>query len=338
MAQIIYKKIQNIFKDELFRSIMKFSIPVMIDQIFLNLIGTTNLAFCRSAGSVATSAVGLSQAIDALAQQIGLYVGTAGAIIVARYLGEKKEEEAKEAGRQGFFSGMIMSIFIWGLLWVFRYPVVKLLFGRADANVIQSIVDYMTIVIICYPLMFYSYQGFGILRATGDSRTPMNINIITAIVNITAGFVLISGFSIGGFKIGGYGAIGSAITLIVSRIAACILVTVSLKNPDFRLKVSFKLSYKPNWEIIKRIYSIALPAMLESLVFSGGRLISQAYATVLGTFSIAANSVANNMVGWVNIVTISYVTAAPPVVAEAIGRGDKKEVHRGHNAYLIINK
>jgi Na+-driven multidrug efflux pump len=110
-----------------------------------------------------------------------------------------------------------------------------------------------------------------------------------------------------------------------------VIVTYVIKRPSFCLQISFNLNYKPDWKVIKRIYDIAIPSMLESLVFSGGRLISQAFATVLGTFSIAANSVATNLVGWVNIVNVAYVTASPPVVAKAIGAGDKKEVKRTAN-------
>ena len=330
-----YETLKNMFSDDIYRKVWHFSIPVMIDQLFVIAITTVNLAMNGQIGKIATSCIGLGEAINNLMFNLGLFAAMAGGIIIAQYMGREDKEGAEKVSRQALFFGLIVMTFVSFLLWIFRVPILRLLFGKAENAVLISIIEYMTVVIVSYPFLFYSLQGYAILRATGNSKTPMIINIITAAVDCALGYVLIIGIHHGSVIIGGYGVVGTGITLIIARIIACILVTAAIKHRSFSLKISFKLNYKPEWKVIKKIYSIALPAMLEQMVFMGGKLMIQSFTTLLGTFAVAANNVAVNTAALACVPSVAYVSATSNVVAKAVGTGDVKEVKKAAN-YAII--
>jgi Na+-driven multidrug efflux pump len=84
-------------------------------------------------------------------------------------------------------------------------------------------------------------------------------------------------------------------------------------------------SFKIDYELQKTIFNIGIPSSIESLMFNGGKLISQIFIVNMGVASIAANAIALSFASLINIPGSAFSIVAPTLVGQSMGRGKSEE-------------
>ena len=128
-------------KNDLFRLIF----PLVIEQILAATIGIADTVMVSGVGEAAVSGVSLVDSINLLLINVFAALATGGAIIVAQYLGRKDVENANTAAKQLLLVTTVLSTVLMGLCLIGQHEILNLLFGSAEADVMEQALAYFAI-------------------------------------------------------------------------------------------------------------------------------------------------------------------------------------------------
>ena len=170
----------------LFRSIFTFAIPVLFDQGFVAVLLTANTMMCADAGTAAVSAVGMVDSVHMLIAQFFVALATGGTVVVAQCMGRRDTEAAKKSAKQALITGTFLAAVVSIIVFLLRAQILAALFGSVEPDVMHEANRYFYFSIFSYPFMFFTFQGFGVLRGSGNSKTPMLINLTSTCLLYTS--------------------------------------------------------------------------------------------------------------------------------------------------------
>lgn len=169
-------------------------------------------------------------------------------------------------------------------------PLLRLVFGRVEDDVMQSALTYFAISAISYPFIALYNACAALFRSMGDSRTTMIVSAGMNVVNIAGNAVLVYGFHMG--------VAGVALPSLVSRALAAVVLLILLTNPTREIFLDWRAKWRLKWSLIRKILHIGIPNGLENSLFQMGRILVLSIITTFGTLQIAANQVPTICVPW----------------------------------------
>lgn len=175
-------------------------------------------------GSAAISAVSLVDSINILVIQALSALAAGGAILCSQYLGSHNEKGANNAARQVLYVMALLSTALSVVCLVFRYPLLRAVFGAVEADVMRNSQVYFLFTLLSFPFIGLYDAGASIMRAQNNSRTPMIISVVSNFMNIGGNAILIFGCNMG--------VEGAAISTLISRIFCAIVVIGFLRMED----------------------------------------------------------------------------------------------------------
>ena len=280
----------------------KLLIPIIIEQLLSSLMGTADTMMVSNIGSAAISAVSLVDSINILVIQALSALAAGGAILCSQYLGSNNKKEANYSAQQVIFVMVFLSVILSAFCLIFRDPLLSLIFGKIEADVMSNSQIYFLLTLLSFPFIAIYDAGASIMRAQNNSRNPMIISVISNFLNIGGNAILIFGF--------GLGVRGAAISTLVSRIFCAVVVMWQLRNNNAPICITNYFSIRPDWSLIKKILFIGIPSGIENSMFQFGKLAIQSTVSTLGTVAIAALGIG-----------IGLMT----VVGQCLGAGRKDE-------------
>ncbi|MDF2677808.1 MAG: family efflux transporter, partial [Bacillota bacterium] len=204
--------------DEKSKHILKLAIPATIENILHALVGFIDTLMISRIGLIAVTAIGISNNILAVYLAVFIALGVGTSSLISRYLGSGKVDDAKKIAIQSTGLSIITGI-IFGLITMFFGKQILGIMG-AESEVIENAISFFyivggTSVFISLVTVFGS-----ILRATGDTKSPMIVNTIVNILNVIIDYIFIFGLG----PIPAMGVLGTAIGTVVSRIIGSIIM------------------------------------------------------------------------------------------------------------------
>lgn len=311
------------------KDVLKLTLPIILEQSFIMLMGVINAIMAGRIGKETVSAIGMVDSINNIFISFFSALAVGGTVVVAHYAGRGHSKDANEAAKQALVSGFVLSLLITLLIWIFRHPLLSLLFGSAEKEVFGNAFTYLNITLLTYPFIAMTSIACGVLRGTGDTRTPMKVTIGMNFINVVLSYILIYGFDFGSphflVHIPSLKIRGAAIGIAVARTFGALAILFVLTRGSKIVKLSNLKSFRLNLDIQKSIFGIGIPASVESLMFNGGKLITQVFIVGMGTASIAANYVGGSVFSLINIPGTALCIAATTLVGQSMGRGESEE-------------
>lgn len=314
------------------RDILGLAIPILTEQAFMTIMGMVNTIMAGRIGKEAVSAVGMVDSLNNIFIAFFSALAVGGTVVVAQYSGQGSIKRVNEAAKQALYSGVMLAFIVTIFMWIFKAPLIKLLFGSAEEEVIKATYSYLGITLFTYPLIAILLISNGLLRGVGDTKNPAKITITMNALNVAFGYLLIYGVNInlGIFNINfsGFGILGAALAIGLARIFGSILALLVLVRGSKTLKLRKLTKFKFNKELLIPVVNVGIPASIESLLFNIGKLITQIYIVSMGTVSIASNSVSGSVAGMINVPGAAFSIAATTVVGQYIGKGKGEEAKK----------
>ena len=177
----------------------KLLIPLMIEQLLNSMMGMVDTVMVSNVGSAAISAVSLVDSINVLVIQLLSALAVGGTIVCSQYLGRKDAKGSNNAARQVLLSTVVISIVMAVFCILFCHPLLRLIFGKVEQDVMDASVIYFYVTAISFPFIGLFDVGGAFYRAEGNSRYPMMISVISNVMNITGNALLIFGLHWGVF-------------------------------------------------------------------------------------------------------------------------------------------
>ncbi len=305
---------QHMFTNRMIRNLL---IPVVLEQLLNSIMGTADTMMVSNVGSAAISAVSLVDSINVLVIQAFSALAAGGAIVCAQYIGQRNKEKANESARQVLFIITVISVAVSLICLVFQKPLLRLIFGSVEAEVMRASETYFFYTALSFPFIAAYDSAASIFRAQDNTRGPMLISMISNVMNIAGNAVMIWGFHMG--------VAGAALSTLISRVFCAVVVLIQLRKDRQEIVVRDYIRIRPNWSMIKRILGIGIPSGVENSMFQLGKLAIQSTVSTLGTAAIAAQAMTNILENLNGIAAIGVGVGLMTIVGQCLGAGRQDE-------------
>lgn len=301
------------------RLILNMSLPMVASMIVQALYNIVDSIFVSYVNENALTAVSLAFPIQNLMIAFASGTGTGVNALLSKSLGEKNFDRANKAAVNG--------IFLFFLTYV-AFAVFGMTGSRAfflSQTQVHEIVDYGTDYLsVC---TIFSFSLFGqiiferLLQATGKTFYVMITQAIGAIVNIILDPIMIFGL----LGCPAMGVKGAAIATVIGQ--TCGFLAAVWFNMRKNHEISIALTkFRPDGEIIKRIYSVGIPSIM---MISIGSIMNYFFNKILLTFTETASAVFGvyfRIQSFVAMPIIGINQAMIPIVAYNFGARKKERL------------
>ncbi|HEL1565249.1 TPA: MATE family efflux transporter [Streptococcus suis] len=305
-------------KGSLGKEIIRLALPATVENIFLTLVGFVDTLLIAQLGLVAVTAVGLANTILNVYFAVYMALGVGATALIARSIGAGDKEAVAYQVRQA----VVLSLGT-GLV----FGVLSLVFGRqmlvlmgADAESLagaQTFFYWVGGLTIFQALM--TILGT-ILRASGDTVSPMKMSLLTNGFNVVLDYFLI--FGIGSWS--GLGIVGTALGTVLARLLGTVLLYRKVQQTDLAVELKQLFHFGSPKEMV----DLTLPAAAERLVMRLGQVVYFSLIVELGTTVYASHMIAGNIESFTYMPAYGLATAVAVLIGQALGKGDILTVRR----------
>lgn len=291
--------------------------PLIMEQFLLMLVGLSDIFVVSYVGEAAVSGVSLVNAFNTIFIYLFTALTSGGAVIISQYIGRKNMEQASESGSQLLMASILFSVITAGMILVFDETLLKLLFGKVEADVMESCLTYLRISAYSYPALAIYDTGAAMYRSIGKTTVTMNISIVSNIANII-------GNLIGVFYLKA-GVAGVAYPSLISRVFSAIVITYLCFHNQNGIRYYFRKIFHWNKKLLKNILRIAIPNGIESGIFQMVKVALSSIAALFGTYQIAANGIAQSIWSMSALISSAMGPVFITVIGQCMGAGNTDE-------------
>lgn len=322
-------KNKYIFDFAMLSTIFSLAWPTMLEELMQTAVQYIDTAMVGSLGTNATAAVGSTGTVNWLVLGVVNAIGIGFLANISQANGAQNKNLVKQLSAQSVTITIVLGILFTCLLVGISHLVP--IWMNVDVTIQDIAGTYFLIIYL--PMLFRTATAiFGtVLRAVGDTRTPMNVGIVVNIANVVFNYLLIypnRSIKIFGLTIkivgAGLGVIGAAIGSALSYVLGGVLITVALYKHS---EVSPKgISLKLNIDLLKPCVRISIPNMFQRFGTSMGYVVFAAMINSLGGVATAAHTIANTVESAFYIPGWGMQAAAATLAGNSLGANDEKKL------------
>ncbi len=285
MVKQLNKK--NFTEGPLFFRIILFALPIMLTgilQICYNM--ADNIVVGKFSGDPhALAAVGSTSSINSLILNLLIGISTGTGVVVSQLYGAGESKRMSRCIHTSLAFSLIGGIAMSIIGFAVSEPALRLIGIRSEF--IDLSILYMRIICIGIPASSVYNFASSILRATGDSRSPLIILMSTGMVNVMLNMVFVIGM--------GMSVDGVAIATIVSQyLSAVASVVVLMHKKEESCRFSFK-NICFDKDLLTRVLKYGVPAGLQGSMFSISNILITSGVNTFPPSTVTANTIASNI-------------------------------------------
>lgn len=307
------------------KGILLFALPLLGSSLIQQLYSTVDLIFVgQLLGTKASAAIGASGLI--VTCMIGFFNGMAVGtnVFAARHYGARRFEQLKKLMQTIFWTGIIGG-FLLTVIGLVLSPVFLTWMGTPE-SIFPLAVRYLRIYMASM-ISVVSYNLLsGVLRALGDSRTPMLYQFFGGIINVFADFIFLYVFHMG--------VEGTAFATLFSQTFAAIGVMIHL----YRLKELYALRIRFSDCSLKEftdILKVGVPAGVQSIIITLSNIIIQSQINTLGVTSVASFTVYFRVELIIYLPIVALGQAVVSFIGQNYGAGNWERIKKGNRLCIF---
>ena len=319
--------------------ILALAWPTMLEELLLTAVQYIDTAMVGALGTYATAAVGATTTVNWLVNSTISALSIGFLAFIARACGAGDRESASKASAQSVMMvlvvGTVATILTVGLSG--QIPT----WMQVDEAIRQDASRYFLVLYLPMLPRTASIIFGTVLRAAGDTKTPMKVGAIVNTVNVALNYLLIyptREIEIFGMNFlmpgAGWGVVGAAAASSIAYALGGIQITLVLwRHPVISPR---GMSLKPNREILRPCMKVAVPNMLQRFGTSFGYVAFASMVNSLGEVATAAHTIANTVESAFYIPGYGMQTAAATLAGNAYGARDKKRMKDLSDMFLPL--
>lgn len=315
---------QALDKNISFKMLAKFSLPTIASMIFMSIYSTVDGLFVsRLIGTDALSAVTLVMPIVMISLAFGGMIGTGGNALIAKKIGEGKEQEARQNFSLLLLVTLVISIFISIIGLSFLEPILRLLGAEGDLFNLSR--QYAIPLLILFPLSMFGMVFQLSFITVGKAHLGFVVSALGGITNIILDFLLIAVFNMG---VAG-AAIATSIGYSVPSLVGLIYFLLSRKESLFIVKPRFDIG------VILKSCSNGASEMVTSL--SAGvtsLLFNVILLRMVGSDGVASMAVILYAQTLLSAAFLGYSFGISPIISYNYGKQDVDRLKKIYNISL----
>jgi len=303
--------------------VLRLAFPAILEMTAHMSVWMVDTAMVGRLGSEALSAVGMSGQIFWTITWVFGALGAGIIAMAARSFGAGDTDETSRLASESIGVAVLMSALLFAAIRGVAGPAANSIAMGEEVRV--GMRGYLSVMSYGALPILVLLSGTAILRATGDTRTPLVIAGLANAFNAVADWVLI----FGKFGFPRLGVKGAAIASAASFALGAILIICVLLAGRNGVRLRLAHLFKFRKETALRLISLSAPAGLESLLMDGARSVQMFIMTALGDVGFAANQVAVSCESLSFMPGYGFAIASSIMVGQSLGAGDVKRARAG---------
>lgn len=306
--------------------IVMFAIPLLFGNLLQQLYSMVDtIVVGRYAGYQALASVGATVAVTQLLLGIALGMSNGVSVITSQYFGAKQEDKVRKSVAMGLLICGAASVLISFAGIAFARQIYILM--QTPADIIDGAVLYTVIMFAGAPAtLLYNYVS-SVLRAFGDSKTPVIGLLIASVVNVVLDFVFVIVFH--------WGIAGVAIATLIAQLIAGVVCGIYALRKLPILKFQ-KNDFKWDKEMVSGQLKVGIPLAFQQSVLAMGTVFMQVVLNTLGSLTIAAYTVVARIDVFLYSCLTAFGTAATTFGAQNFGAGKIDRIRQGVKGACVV--
>ena len=306
--------------------ILGFSIPLLFGylfQQFYNLVDTVIVGKVLGVNSLA--AVGSTGSINFLI--IGFCMGICNgfAIPVAQSFGAKNDKTLRKYVANSTWLALLFAVIMTIATIILCKPILRLM--RTPDDIFTGAYTYIVIIFAGIPATILYNMVSGILRAMGDSKTPLYFLILSAFLNIFLDLFCIIVLHMG--------VAGAAVATVVSQAVSGVSCLLYMRKKFDILHIR-KDEWKLESQYVKNLCSMGIPMGLQYSVTAIGSVILQSAVNSLGSIAVASMTAASRIGGFFACPFDSLGATMATFAGQNMGAGRTDRIRQGIRSANMI--
>ena len=319
------QRIRNMTQGSPLRLIITFALPLMAGNVFQQLYTVVDTAVvAQVVGVGALASLGAADWLNWMVLGIiqGLTQGFS--ILMAQNFGaEDHRGLSRSIGTSVTLCVISAAVLLLGSQ-LAAEPVLRLL--NTPADIMDGALLYLRIVFGGIPVIMAYNLLASILRALGDSKTPLYAMIVAALINVVLDLLFVMGFH--------WGIAGAAAATVIAQFFSSVYCFRNVRRITIiRLE---KGDLKPTRELTGILMKLASPIALQNAIISVGGMVVQAVINRYGMLFIAGFTATNKLYGILEIAATSYGYAVTSYVGQNLGGGLVGRIKQGMRAATLV--
>ena len=303
--------------------------PTMLEQLMQTAVQYVDTAMVGVLGTQATAAVGATTTVNWLVNSTISAVSIGFLAYISQACGAGQMQEAKKASAQAALTTIVLGIFFTVLTLGVSFYIPTWM--QVDPGIRTTAAQYFFI--LYAPMLFRTATIiFGtVLRAVGDSKTPMKVGIWVNVINVVLNLLLIyptGPVTVFGKTImlygAGWGVLGAAAASAIAFTIGGIMLTVCYLR--HKIISPLGMSLRPDMQVLRPCLKVAFPNCLQRFGTSLGYVVFASMINSLGEISTAAHTIANTVESAFYIPGYGMQTAAATLAGNAWGAKDRTRI------------
>ena len=308
--------------------------PVFIELLMGTLFGMVDMIMIGNSGTgpVVTesiAAIGITNQYMFIGLSLVSALTTGATAMIARYMGAKRDDKIESVVRHILLLTLLFLAIPVAVLGLTQADRIMRFIG-AEPDAIQTGRAYFRFIMAGFIFQGFNFAVFASMRGSGDTKSPMRINLVVNGLNVIGNALLIFGL----FGLPRLGVTGAGISTAFSHVVAAVLCIRYLLSGRHIVKLSFKTRFTLDKNVLYNLVVIGVPAAIEQVLFRVGILLYVRTVAGLGTAVYATHQLSLNILSLSFTIGQAFGIAASTLVGRSLGEEDTDLAH----AYMTVTR
>lgn len=311
-------KTNDMTKGSPLRLILAFAIPLFIGNIFQQIYNVADTMIAGyNLGDTAIAAIGATSSVFSLLMNFASGLNSGYGIIVAQTFGAKDQEKLKKSIAAMLILDLAITLILTVFALLFLTPLMWLL--NVPEGIFPDAYTYIAIIIAGMPATILYNMFAGIMRAVGNSKTPLYFLILSCAINLSLDCLFIIGF--------GWGVEGAASATVIAESFSALLSGIYVFR-KYREMLPRRKHFRPELPLMKEMAGAGFAMALMLCVVDIGSVIYQRAINGLGEMLIVAHTAARKIIGIMMMPLASIATAYSTFTSQNWGAGKTERIRQ----------
>lgn len=298
--------------------IISFAIPLMLGNVFQQLYTVVDSVIVgRGVGVEALAALGTSDWLSFTAMGGVTGVAQGFSVLISQYFGARDERGMKKAIAMSVWTGSIVTAVVMALFLGNLKRLLNLL--QVPENIWKDAYHYLVILLAGLAATALYNITSGILRAMGDSQTPLRAMVTASVTNIILDLIFVMGFA--------WGVEGAALGTVLAQVCSGTICTIQLQK--YGVWNMEKGDWKWDFSLAGRLLRLGIPAAFQNIIIGFGGIVIQYVVNGFGFLYVAGFTAANKLYGLFELAAVSFGYATSSFVGQNLGAKEYGRIREG---------
>lgn len=318
-------QVRDMTKGSPAKLILFFAVPLMLGNIFQQLYTMVDtIVVGQIAGVQALAALGAVEWIMWMVLGVSTGITQGFSILISQHYGAKKWDALKKTVAHSYLLTAVTAI----LLLIVSQLTARwiLVFLNTPDNIIGMSLIYLRIVFCGIPIVAAYNILASVLRALGNSRTPLIAMIIASFINVILDILFVAVLH--------WGVAGAALATVIAQTFSAFYCFLVVRKIEIVHTCRENFAKMPG--LNRKLFALGAPILFQDVIISVGGLAVQFVINGYGFLFVAGFTATNKLYGVLEMAAISYGYAIVSYVGQNLGAGEIRRIKKGVRASTVL--